>query len=79
MKSVHWEPDVMPDPAMVRELDGLLEAFPAKTMLWEGVPEQTIQQLIEKKGLKVSVFDPCGNRPAEGDYFSVMKQNLRNL
>jgi zinc transport system substrate-binding protein len=79
MKTVHWEPDSMPDATMQRELDDLLEAFPARTMLWEGVPEQGIQLLVEKKGLNNRVFDPCGNRPAVGNYFKIMHENIRNL
>jgi hypothetical protein len=26
-----------------------------------------------------SVFDPCGNRPTEGDYLSVMESNAAGL
>jgi zinc transport system substrate-binding protein len=79
MKSVHWEPDALPDPTLQRELDDLLEVFPAKTMLWEGVPERGIQLLVEKKGLNNRVFDPCGNRPTVGDYFKIMQENIINL
>jgi zinc transport system substrate-binding protein len=79
MTSVHWEPDAMPNKTMQRELEALLEGFPAKTMLWEGVPEQDIRLLVDKKGLDTKVFDPCGNRPATGNYFTIMKQNLRRL
>jgi hypothetical protein len=25
------------------------------------------------------VFAPCGNRPAQGDFLSVMRQNVTNL
>jgi hypothetical protein len=25
------------------------------------------------------VFDPCGNVPEEGDYLTVMRENLRRL
>nr|WP_281281257.1 zinc ABC transporter substrate-binding protein [Pontiella sulfatireligans] len=79
MKSVHWEPDALPDQTMERELDDMLEAHPAKIMLWEGAPLPTIQLMVEKKGLQPRVFDPCGNRPAHGDYFTVMQENLQNL
>lgn len=79
MTSVHWEPDTLPDQTMVRELDDLLEAHPAKMMLWEGAPLRAIQLMVEKKGLQVRVFDPCGNRPAHGDYFTIMQENLQNI
>ena len=79
LKSVHWEPDTLPDEVMVRELDDLLEAHPAKVMLWEGDPLPETQQMLQKKGIKTRVFDPCGNRQESGDYLSIMNQNLKNL
>jgi hypothetical protein len=30
-------------------------------------------------GIRVVVFSPAGNVPAEGDYFTVMEQNLLQL
>jgi zinc transport system substrate-binding protein len=79
MKSVHWKPDALPDETMNRELNDLLEAFPAKTLLWEGTPLPEIKSMLQTKGLDCIVFDPCGNRPNEGDYLTVMRQNIRNL
>ena len=79
LKSVHWEPDALPDQAMVRNLDDLLEAHAAKIMLWEGEPLEAIELMVEEKGLQTLVFDPCGNRPEEGDYFSIMQTNLKNV
>ena len=79
LKSVHWEPDAIPDETMVRELDDLLEAHAAKIMIREGEPLKAIQLMTEKKGLKNSVFNPCGNRPTHGDYLSVMKENILNI
>ena len=79
LQSVHWEPDALPDPTMVRNLDDLLETHAAKIMLWEGEPLEAVKLIAEKKGLQTLVFDPCGNRPEEGDYFSVMQANLKNV
>jgi zinc transport system substrate-binding protein len=51
-------------------------------MLWEGEPlEETVAGLA-KLGVESVVFDPCGNRPDEGDYLAVMAANavaLENL
>jgi zinc transport system substrate-binding protein len=30
-------------------------------------------------GVAVVVFQPCANRPPQGDFLSVMKRNLDNL
>jgi zinc transport system substrate-binding protein len=30
-------------------------------------------------GVDSLVFDPCGNKPDQGDFLSVMRQNIENL
>lgn len=79
LKSVHWEPDMVPDAAMLRELEDILEAHPAKLMLWEGEPLPEIKALLAEKGIACNVFDPCGNRPDNGDFMQVMWNNNRRL
>jgi len=79
MKSVHWEPDAVPDEAMWRELATLLASHPATVMLWEGEPLAAIKEKLAEKGIKSIIFNPCGNRPATGDYLTVMQQNITNL
>ena len=34
---------------------------------------------LAASGIKSLVFDPCGNVPDQGDFLSVMKQNVKNL
>jgi zinc transport system substrate-binding protein len=79
---VHWEPDQAPDGHAWEHLQELLQSHPAKWMLWEGEPlEETVAGLA-KLGVESVVFDPCGNRPDEGDYLAVMAANavaLENL
>jgi zinc transport system substrate-binding protein len=48
-------------------------------MIWEGDPNPDSVKKLEKLGLGSMVFDPCGNVPAEGDFLSVMKENVENL
>ena len=72
---VHWEPDQVPDGHAWDHLKGTLQTHPAKWMIWEGEPlEGTVAKLAER-GISSIVFDPCGNRPDEGDYLSVMATN----
>jgi zinc transport system substrate-binding protein len=76
MQSVHWEPDAEPDDAMWRELGDILEAHAAKIMLWEDEPLPSVKTALAEKGIKSIVFNPCGNRPSEGNFMQVMQQNL---
>jgi len=72
---VHWEPDQAPDGHAWEHLRELLQSHPAKWMLWEGEPlEETVAGLAEL-GVESVVFDPCGNRPEDGDYQEVMTAN----
>jgi zinc transport system substrate-binding protein len=79
MKSVHWEPDEVPSDAQWAELKALLKDHPAKWMIWEGEPMQASVDKLSASGIKSLVFDPCGNVPDQGDFLSVMKQNVKNL
>ena len=78
-KSVHWEPDEVPNANMWKELTEILASHPAKWMIWEGPPLPGTVQKLERLGVKSTVFDPCGNVPKQGDYLSVMRQNASNL
>jgi zinc transport system substrate-binding protein len=78
-KSVHWEPDETPTDAMWAELKGLLEAHPAKLMIWEGEPVSDTAAKLDELGLRIVVFDPCGNVPSEGDYLAAQRRNLTDL
>ena len=79
LQSVHWEPDAEPDGAMWRELEDILEAHKADVMLWEDAPLPAVVQALEGRGIKSIVFNPCGNRPAQGDYLETMRENAAAL
>jgi len=34
---------------------------------------------LKSMGVGSVVFDPCGNVPEQGDFFTVMQQNVENL
>jgi len=78
-KSVHWEPDQKPSSAQIVELNRILEMHPARWMVWEGDPGVAAVENLNVMGVQSAVFDPCGNVPAEGDFLSVMQQNVMNL
>jgi len=77
--SVHWEPSVVPDEEAMAELQTLLEEHPAATMIWEGEPAAASVAALEQMGIASVVIDPCGNRPGEGDWLSVMRSNVDAL
>ncbi len=74
--SVHWEPDELPN---MDELHHLLDQHPAQWVVWEGQPLTESTSRLEAAGIGTVVFDPCGNRPVEGDFLTVMEANAQNL
>lgn len=76
LREVHWEPDTVPDAKALEELKGLLQTHPARVMLWEGAPAAESVALLKTLGIESVVFDPCGNRPDQGDFLSVMEANV---
>jgi zinc transport system substrate-binding protein len=78
-KSVHWEPDEMPDEAKWSEFQELLKQHPAKWMIWEGKPLQSVVDKLQALGVNSLVVDPCGNAPEDGNFLSVMRQNVEAL
>ena len=79
IKSVHWEPDAKPDTLQWRELTTILKKHPAQCMIWEGEPIPEPVEKLQGIGMKSIVFDPCGNVPEQGNFLTVMNQNVVNL
>ncbi len=76
LESVHFEPDALPDAKAWRGLEEILAEHPARWMIWEREPlEETVAKLREL-GVESVVFDPCGNTPDDGDFLSLMRDNL---
>jgi zinc transport system substrate-binding protein len=79
IKSVHWEPDETPTNEQMMELNSILKEHAAKWMIWEGKPMKESVERLKSIGVDSLVFDPCGNTPDQGDFLSVMRQNVENL
>ena len=77
--SEHWEPGQKVEQDMVKTFIESLSENDIKIMLWEGEPHPETGLLLEEAGVKAVLFNPCGNKPQEGDYLSVMNQNIENL
>ncbi len=79
MTSVHFEPKEFPTKKQWEELDNLFADKKVMFMLWEDNPSgETILEL-KKRNMESVIFNPCGNKPAEGDFLSVMNDNINNL
>ncbi len=79
--SLQWEPGEYPPEEEWARVASVLEKYDyqAKWMIWEGTPLEKTAKKLESHGIGSTVFDPCANRPAEGDYIDVMKANVANL
>jgi zinc transport system substrate-binding protein len=51
----------------------------AAIMLRETAVPPATQQQLEKQGIRSVVFATAAKRPVEGDYFTVMQENLARL
>jgi len=79
LESVMWEPDLVPSGRQWNDLQRRLTAHPARWMIWEGEPAAESVALLEAMGVSSLVFAPCMNRPASGDFLSVMRANVAAL
>lgn len=79
LRELHWEPDEVPDDEALNELKELLSGHPASVMLWEDNPLEQSVSLLKSMGIDSLVFAPCGNRPKEGDFLSIMESNVAAL
>ena len=79
LRSVLWEPDDVPTPQQWAELERTLGEHPAHWMLWEAVPAPETASRLRALGVESIVFNPCANRPADGDFLSIMDDNAKNL
>ena len=78
-RSTHWEPEIEPGTREWIDFGNLLRQHPAKLMIWEEAPLDSVREKLLRMGIEVVVFSPTGNTPGNGDYFTVMQQNLFEL
>jgi len=79
IEGLQWEPDVVPGDAEWQRLRYTTESFPAQWMIWEKQPVAEINRRLDTMNIRTLVFDPCANRPGQGDFLDVMQQNVQNL
>ena len=79
IQSVLWEPTDVPNAQQWAELETILSDHASKWMIWEREPNAASVAILRSTGVNSLVFDPCGNVPDQGDFLSVMRQNVENL
>ena len=79
IKSVHWEPGRQPRDSEWDKLKAILKEHPSDYMIWEGQPLESVEAKLKELGLEVIVFETCSNKPATGDFLSIMRQNVANF
>ena len=79
LKMMMWEPDTDPGRAEWQKLAALLKEHRAEWMLWEGEPLPNSAARLQAQGVNSTVFAPCFSRPEQGDFLSVMRQNVKNM
>ncbi len=79
LKSVLWEPDVVPSAEAIDQLKKLLDGHAAQVMIWEGTPAPESVEKLKAIGIASVVFDPCGNVPETGDWLTTMHSNISSL
>lgn len=79
IRSVQWESGETPSEEQWKEVDALLEKAPATWMLWETTPTAEAAAKLDSLNIASLVFNPMANKPAEGDFMSVMRENVERL
>jgi zinc transport system substrate-binding protein len=79
LSSVHFEPDEAPSEQAWSDLERMRARGGANVMLWEAEPLPETRERLAAMGLRLVVFSPAGNWPDNGDYLSVMRDNVTNL
>ncbi len=74
-----WEPGEFPSQEQWDHLTELQQKQNAGWLIWEGEPLPASKRKLLQMGIQSVVFDPCANRPAEGDFLSVMRANVENM
>jgi zinc transport system substrate-binding protein len=79
LKMVMWEPDEDPGEQQWKYLQELVKEHPAEWMIWEGEPLPESAKRLQDMNIQGQVFSPCFAKPDQGDFLSVMRQNIQNM
>ena len=77
--SFHWEPAEHPSEEQWEEFTATHHEFQAAIMLWEDEPLPEVIDHLTEMDIRVVVFKPLGNIPENGDFISIMSENIEDL
>ena len=78
--SLLWEPGNEITPQDIVALASIREDHPnAKFFIWESAPLDRNVKMLKEAGLISIIISPCANQPADGDFLSVMRNNIAAL
>ena len=69
----------MPELKEWQNMEIILKQHPARWMLWEAQPTEEITARLKNVGVIPIVLYPLANRPSQGDFLSVMRDNIARL
>jgi zinc transport system substrate-binding protein len=78
-RSLHWEPDQPLNDKEMEEFAEILATQISDVVIWERKPLPETIEVLERLSVSSPVFETGANRPADGDYLSLMQRNLENL
>jgi len=80
LRSVHFEPDELPDSEAWAELERLQAERPAGIMLWESEPLPELATRLQfEHGIRSVVLSPCANGCDVDDYMAMMRRSAQHL
>lgn len=79
LAAVEWDARVAPTPDQLQALAALVATTKARVMIWEAAPDPATRDQVAALGLVNVVMPPLANRPASGDFLSVMQMSLADL
>lgn len=79
LKMVMWEPDEDPGEQQWKYLQELVKEHSAGWMIWEGEPLPESAKRLQDMNIQGLVFSPCFARPQQGDFLTVIQQNIKNM
>lgn len=79
LRMVMWEPDKEPVGKEWKHLQELAQTHHADWMIWEAKPLSASAEKLYKMNIMNQVFSPCYAVPLQGDFLSIMQQNIENM
>jgi zinc transport system substrate-binding protein len=78
-RSLHWEPEQVPDAGEWKELGALLESQPARLMIWEAKPREETTRRLRELDIAVVVVPARGDADDHANWLERMRASAARL